>query len=429
MSAFDTQTSGIPPRTFSLTPVAAGETKAMTNLVTKVRTVTNDNYVVVFNLFANCVSSERQLDVTKLGINLDELPSGPRKLIQEKIFPKEFMNNYMRFRDRAIAVLERGASVQVAMGYVCSRLEAVAKIADLNAIKADWEEQIKQDSARYDDMCNERITNIALEAYKEGVPANIVNIIVNALRKRQPQWSEFESRMKFDFMPVPVQLELDDNGGVFDPTLFQAQKNGLVAMREGVFGSLVQHIVREANELLKVLEGKKASEGVYAINYRTVARIGSISEKLHGLSFVHRHIAPLAQTIDDALAFMPKEVEKNLPLTAVPFYNLIACLNAMADQHELLQRLRDKQPLVVVKNVPTLTGLNTQEDESTPPALPVQTSSTNVNAQTALPQSQSVAIAAEEDETDASNEVEVAAPVIEQNKFMGLGFMGNSLFE
>lgn len=401
--------------------------------VSKVRTAVNDDQVVVFNLMISCMSAERQFDLTKLGINVDELPSASRKLVQEKIFPKEFLNNYTRLRDRANTVLDRGAAVRVEMGVVSSRSEAVAKIEDLEAIKADWASQIEKDSHRYASICNDRISLIAAEAYSEGVPADVVNTLVDALRKRQPTWEHFVSRMNFAYSPVPIKLELDETKADFDPVLFKAQREGLVALREGVFGALVQYLTRESNEILKVLNGKKPHHGVYTINYRTVARIGQITEKLHGLAFVHQQVAPLASVIDAALGFMPKSVEADLGLQPSQFLNLIACLEAMGDQHELLARLRDKQPLVDVSNqMPPVMVANSHAVSN---GIAQQAVATAGNNNGAVQQSAAViapvvtASVAEEAEMESSQEVEVEAEPAVKNGFMGLGFMGSSLFD
>ncbi|NVL50040.1 DUF3150 domain-containing protein [Pseudomonas syringae pv. actinidiae] len=324
------------------------------NYVSKVRTAINDDQVVVFNLMITCMSAERQLDLTKMGIDVSSLPSASRKLVQEKIFPKEFLNEYSRLRDRANAVLARGAAVGLNMGTVSSRTEAVAKISDLNDIKAEWAALLDRDSKLYDDICNKRIALIAAEAYKEGVSVQVVNTLVDTLRKRQPTWDDFKSRMNFAYSSIPLKLELDEDKADFDPILFQAQREGIVALREGVFGGLVQYLARESGDILKVLNGKKMYHGVYTINYRTVSRIGAITEKLHGLAFVHQQIRPLATVIDESLGFMPKSVDQDLGMKSGEFLNLVACLEAMSDQHELLARLRDKQPLVVVSQASQL---------------------------------------------------------------------------
>lgn len=402
--------------------------------VSKVRTAVNDDQVVVFNLMVSCMSAERQFDLTKLGIDVDKLPSASRKLVQERIFPKEFLNNYSRLRDRANAVLDRGAAVRLEMGVVSSRTEAVAKIEDLDAIKADWAAQIEKDSHRYASICNERIALIAAEAYNEQVPVDVVNTLVDALRKRQPTWEHFVSRMNFAYSPVPIKLELDETKAEFDPILFKAQREGLVALREGVFGALVQYLSRESNEILKVLNGKKQHHGVYTINYRTVARIGEITEKLHGLAFVHQQVAPLASVIDAALAFMPKSVEKDLGLQPSQFFNLIACLEAMGDQHELLARLRDKQPLVEVSNqLPPVMVANGHavSNSIAQQALATARNSLGAAQQTPVVLSPAVSTAqvVEEAEMEASQEVEVEAEPAVQESFMGLGFMGATLFD
>jgi hypothetical protein len=402
--------------------------------VSKVRTAVNDDQVVVFNLMVSCMSAERQFDLTKLGIDVSKLPSASRKLVQERIFPKEFLNNYSRLRDRANAVLDRGAAVRLEMGVVSSRTEAVAKIEDLDAIKADWVAQIEKDSHRYASICNERIALIAAEAYNEQVPADVVNTLVDALRKRQPTWEHFVSRMNFAYSPVPIKLELDETKADFDPILFKAQREGLVALREGVFGALVQYLSRESNEILKVLNGKKQHHGVYTINYRTVARIGAITEKLHGLAFVHQQVAPLASVIDEALAFMPKSVEADLGLQPSQFFNLIACLEAMGDQHELLARLRDKQPLVEVSNqMPPVMVANGHAvtNSIAQQALATARNSLGAAQQTPVVLSPAVSTAqvVEEAEMEASQEVEVEAEPAVQESFMGLGFMGATLFD
>ncbi|MFU5275158.1 DUF3150 domain-containing protein [Pseudomonas aeruginosa] len=402
--------------------------------VSKVRTAVNDDQVVVFNLMVSCMSAERQFDLTKLGIDVSKLPSASRKLVQERIFPKEFLNNYSRLRDRANAVLDRGAAVRLEMGVVSSRTEAVAKIEDLDAIKADWVAQIEKDSHRYASICNERIALIAAEAYNEQVPADVVNTLVDALRKRQPTWEHFVSRMNFAYSPVPIKLELDETKAEFDPILFKAQREGLVALREGVFGALVQYLSRESNEILKVLNGKKQHHGVYTINYRTVARIGAITEKLHGLAFVHQQVAPLASVIDEALAFMPKSVEADLGLQPSQFFNLIACLEAMGDQHELLARLRDKQPLVEVSNqMPPVMVANAHAVSNSIAQQALATARNSLGSAQQTPVVLSPVVSAaqvvEEAETEASKEVEVEPQPAVQESFMGLGFMGATLFD
>lgn len=397
--------------------------------VSKVRTAINDDQVVVFNLMITCMSAERQLDLTKMGVDVTMLPSASRKLVQEKIFPQEFLTRYSRLRDRATAVLARGAAVGLNMGTVSSRIEAVKKINDLNDIKAEWAVLLDADSKTYDDICNKRIALIAAEAFREKVSNEVVNTLVDTLRKRQPTWEDFKSRMNFAYSSIPLKLELDENKADFDPILFQAEREGIVALREGVFGGLVQYLARESSEILKVLNGKKQHHGVYPVNYRTVARIGLITEKLHGLAFVHKHIRPLATVIDEALGFMPKNVEKDLAMLPSQFYNLVACLEAMSDQHELLARLRDKQPLVEVSQMPPILVANGSTQVAPVAAAPVAAQVVSSVAAVVTPVVSADPAVHEDAEMEASEEVEVKAVTAGKSTFMGLGFTGSSLFE
>jgi hypothetical protein len=170
-----------------------------------------------------------------------------------------------------------------------------------------------------------------------------------------------------------------------------------------------------------------------------------MTEKLHGLAFVHKNVAPLAKVIDDALAFMPKNTEKDLGLQPAYFYNLVACLEAMTDQHELLGRLRDKLPLVEVQALPPLQvvgGLALAAPVAatavapvasvavatlvaavaTPTAVPAEAASEEV-AEAVIEASQEVDV----EPTPALIEAEVE-PVVESQKLFDLPFMGNNFF-
>lgn len=178
-----------------------------------------------------------------------------------------------------------------------------------------------------------------------------------------------------------------------------------------------------------MLNGKKQHHGVFSINYRTVARIGEITAKLHGLAFVHQQVAPLASVIDDALAFMPKSVDKDLGLLPGQFLNLIACLEAMGDQHELLARLRDKQPLVVVSQMPPILVANGAAQTTPVVAAPAVTQAVATATAVVTPASPTTSVVEDAAETEASNEVEVEATPAGQSNMFGLGFMANSLFD
>lgn len=413
----------------------------MTTIVTKIKTNIRDEKVVIFNLMISLISAERQMDLDKLGIDLGLLPSASRKLIQEKIFPKDFLQPYQRLRDRANACLDKGAAIRTEMGCVSSRSEAVNKVEELRAIQQDWNDQLENDVKTYEQICNERILKVASDALAENIPSSVVNTIVDALRRRQPVWEEFKAKVSFKFSAMPINLDPEHDED-FDPILYQAQRDGLVALRQGVFGSLVQHIVQEANDVLKVLNGRKQKNGIYTINYRTVSRITGITDKLHGLAFIHQHISPLAKVIDDALAFMPRNVDKDLPMQVGMFLNLVTCLEAVSDQHVLLARMADKQPLVTVsQSQPQLSVAVNAPVMATPVQATLVAVQPTVAAPAATQQVEQVVSTAAEStvapagvqETKAEEEVvsvasQEAAAQPEEKRFLDLPFMGSNLF-
>jgi hypothetical protein len=115
---------------------------------------------------------------------------------------------------------------------------------------------------------------------------------------------------------------------------------------------------------------------------------------------------------------MPKNSEKDLPLLPTQFLNLTTVLEAIADQHELLGRLRDKQPLVVVSpSMPPVMVANGPAQAApvavAPAAVQVVATATVEALQTSAPTPLVVE--------------EPAEPAV-QESYMGLGFLSNSLF-
>lgn len=316
----------------------------MTNtIITAVKEAYAEKAVVVFNLAISSMSADRQIDLSDLGVEVDSLPAATKKLVEEKIFPKSFLRPYDRLRERAVEQMEKGGSVKVALGTVTSKVEAVEKIKALDALKAEWAAQLEEDGRCYDQMCNEHITSLAAKAVAEGAFTAQVHQLTELLIKKQPTWEQVKEKMSFAYMVTPISLDEAD----FDPLLFVAQKEGIVALREGVMGALIQFVCREANELMKVVSNRNAGKSEYTVNGRTAERIKGISQKLHSLSFIHDHIKPLAEAVDDAVRFMPASVAgKDVRLTSGQYHNLVEVFKVMGDQIQVVDRLNKKLPFV-----------------------------------------------------------------------------------
>ncbi|MDI2336456.1 hypothetical protein OLN11_30185 [Pseudomonas aeruginosa] len=57
--------------------------------MTQVISAANDNKVVVINLLVSAMAADRQIDLDVLNIKVEELHDEIRKLVTEKIFPKD----------------------------------------------------------------------------------------------------------------------------------------------------------------------------------------------------------------------------------------------------------------------------------------------------------------------------------------------------
>lgn len=385
-------------------------------------TITNavqDTHVIVFNLYINSISADRQLDLSSVGIEVNTLPKETKALLEEKIFPKSFLRKYSLIREQAFAELAKGTATAIDLGTVTSRSVAVEKIEALDALKAKWVELLEKDSTTYEGMCSEYIVERSQIAIDEGADPQQVHLLTELLIKRQPKWEEVRAKMAFNYSVTPVALEEED----FDSVLFEAQRNGVVAIREGVMGSLVQFVCREASKLLEIVEDRNTGKSEYTVKSRTVDRILGMTKKLHGLAFVHSSIKPVADGIDAALGFMPKGTgTKDVKLTSACYHDLRACLEALSDQTLVVECLARGLPLVasIQANAVVTATASTSQAAATPTAQAASTAPVVVQQVAATPaQSASApqavtvqpsltlsAVQDEETDTEASAEVE-----------------------
>lgn len=311
--------------------------------MTTIQNAVQDTHVIVFNLYINSMSADRQLDLSSVGIEVNTLPKETKALLEEKIFPKSFLRKYSLIREQAFAELAKGSATAIDLGTVTNRAVAVEKIEALDALKAKWVAMLEEDAETYESMCSEYLLERSQAAVFEGADPQQVHLLTELLIARQPKWEEVRAKMSFTYSVTPVALEEDD----FDSVLFEAQRNGVIAIRAGVMGSLVQFVCREASKLLELAQDRNSGKSEYSLNPRTVERITGMTKKLHGLSFVHPSIKPVADGIDTALGFMPKVTStKDVKLTSACFHDLCACLEALSDQTLVVECLARGLPLV-----------------------------------------------------------------------------------
>lgn len=308
---------------------------------------TVESKVAVITHLISCVSDDRQIDLSDMDVKVEDLPKETKKLLCEKIFPKDFIRNYHRIREQAEEILDKNGSIKTALGGVNTIDSAIAKIAELDALKAAWNVQLEKDEARYVDMCEAHILKIGSAAIKSGVSPVMASRLTAHLIKRRPTWEEVKKSLQFAYVVHIIDLD----GSEFIPELQQAQRDSVVALREGVMGACVQHVCAEALAISKLIDSKDrtTSSGLIKLNPRTIRRARAMTEKLEPLAFIHKLIKPLHDALVTELAKLPDSGH----MTAGEFANFEQCLIALKDQRKVVDSLQNGSPLIAV--VPAVT--------------------------------------------------------------------------
>lgn len=308
---------------------------------------TVESKVAVITHLISCVSDDRQIDLSDMDVQVEDLPKETKKLLCEKIFPKDFIRNYHRIREQAEEILDKNGSIKTALGGVNTIDSAIAKIAELDALKAAWNAQLEKDEARYVDMCEAHILKIGSAAIDSGVSPVMASRLTAHLIKRRPTWEEVKKTLQFAYVVHIIDLD----GSEFIPELQQAQRDSVVALREGVMGACVQHVCAEALAISKLIDSKDrtTSSGLIKLNPRTIRRARAMTEKLEPLAFIHKLIKPLHDALVTELAKLPDSGH----MTAGEFANFEQCLIALKDQRKVVDSLQKGCPLIAV--VPAVT--------------------------------------------------------------------------
>lgn len=319
----------------------------MTNVNSAVQIVakTEETKVAVINLLISCISEDRQIDLSEIGIKVEELPPATRKMMSEKIFPKDFLRSYHRIREQAECELDKDGSIKTPMGGINSRSSAISKIAELETLKAAWNKQLAVDEPKYATMCSEHLAAIGQAAINAKADPVLVGKLTEHLMKRQPTWEQVSANLKFGYVVTIISLDETD----FDPELMNAQRDSVVALRDGVMGALVQNVCKEALEILKLVAKKDRTTktGQIQLNPRTIRRAQQMVSKLESLAFIHKLIRPL----HDAIKAQMDKLPASGSLTGSEFRNFEQCLTALRDQTLVWERLEKGLPLIEVTPV------------------------------------------------------------------------------
>ncbi|MCU9528549.1 DUF3150 domain-containing protein [Pseudomonas mosselii] len=378
-------------------------TDANVNNSVQVVAQTAETEVAVLNHQIKCISEDRQIDMKDIDVVVGELSPQARKLLCEKIFPKDFLRPYHRIREQAEEVLDKLGSIKTDLGGVNTIASAVEKTEELDALEEKWNELKMKDKDRYTQMCQEHLVALGAKAIKEGADQKTVAKLTSALVKRQPTWEEVERNITFAYSVHIIQLD-DQN---FNAKLYKAQRDSVVALREGVMGACVQHICSEALAIWKLIDSKDrtTSTGQIKLNPRTVRRARAMTEKLAPLAFIHPLIQPLSEILKGILDKLPESGH----MSSGEFSNFENCLLALKDQRKVVDHLKNGTLLVSVTAQPQAA----LSSASAPQGVAANTTAQgNVAQQQTAPTAPAVVSTSAEVATAASPVEEPTTPVV-----------------
>lgn len=299
-----------------------------------------EKQAIVVNLDVAALSGETQIDFHKLGVVVEELPDSSRKLLKAATLPDSFVECFQQLRNKAHGILSRGqGAISTPLGVVMSRAEALGRLTELKAIKEQWLQSINTAKAVYEEVCESHLTVLRTDLLGTGATDEQVDLLITHVQKRQPSWAEMERKLRFGYTASIVALEEEG----FDPDFFEAQLDGVTALKQGVMASALQWVSSEAAALLKVLDGVRPNQktGEMAVNVRSTDRAKAIAERLDSLSFIHAQLGMVGAELKGAFAHF------NGAMPAGVFSDFRQCLRALRDPLMLAERLERGEPLIL----------------------------------------------------------------------------------
>jgi hypothetical protein len=302
---------------------------------------------------AKSMSTKRDIDFKKLGIEVDDLPAGSKKVWKENALPVEFFGKYSRLRQRAeLRCHDHAASTD--HGWITIKKRAALLLEDLEEIRKEWYACKEQDLVDYEDIRIEHLDKIEKRAMEDtyekgilvysGLSPRAARALRDAVENTQPTLEQIDFRLSFA-SEINFHV-LDDD--LFDPEFFGAQQNAVVAIRDSTMGALIKEVCATAGEVLKViLKNEKAAKYYKDLktNGKTVKRIDVLKDKLYDLSFIHPHI----KTVHDAMELsLQKLSSRNTGLRGSEHFSFRVLIESLTNQHELLAKIETKQPIVVI---------------------------------------------------------------------------------
>ncbi len=315
-----------------------------------------EKVLVRVSFTADAMSNKRDIELGKLGIEVNDLPDGSKTVWKVDALPGTFVQKYLKLRQRAeLRCIEHAACTE--HDWVTIKKRASTLLADLDEIKQEWYEQKSADLISYEQIREQHLKDLEADAQKPvvkkgkvvrpGLSKTDARKLRDAVEATQPTLSDIEDRFQFSRYATP--LVIDEDG--FDLDLFAAQQDMVVSLRDSTMGGLIKELCGVSRDIFKTIlknESEATTADKIRIHGRTVKRVDVLREKLYDLSFIHPHIKTVHDCLLDVLSKLP---HRDAALRGVDYQNFKSMISVMSDQIEVTAKLEAKMPLVSVNSV------------------------------------------------------------------------------
>ncbi len=299
-----------------------------------------DDVVILFKPLVTLISVSRQIDLDKIGINVEALPKKSKKVWVVNILSECFEKDLNQYRTRVRSAVTR-ACAMCEFGGITSRDRGLALSREIEQITQEFNETIsKCTETEYERMCLAARHDVIKEATEQGLKGNQIDLLDKAIASKQPSYSNVMRKLRFTCYTQPINLSSED----FDPSFYEIQKNSMVAIRDSVMGEMIRELCETALDVVNRLNCQRNSKGNTGliVHSKTVKRIATLLEKIEDLSFVHKHLRSLTielTKLSTALGCKTEALREN------EFDNFVYLVTFLTNQHHVISCLENNRPI------------------------------------------------------------------------------------
>lgn len=298
----------------------------------------DDLFLVNFQV--NSLDATRLIPEDELGEALKDLPEWLKAYFRKSFIDQESLNPFGMLRKRVRDYLA-DIALNSSIGWIINPIDAEPTAAFLEEIAGEYEVVKRGFIDAYETKCSKVIQQLREEIRRDGTWKHLEEKVIAAIEKHRPTVEELEWRLRFRRFIYPVPT-----GGEWDPNEDKRVAQGILSLREGLFGELVAEVALNASKLLtgskQRFVGLQASER--RIRFQTRRAAERPLEKLQRLAFLDKRAVKLKEILDTALASLPSG-----DLTGPAVDDFIAILTAMGNQFHLIACLEKGFPLLHVE--------------------------------------------------------------------------------